>query len=251
MKSPDVADPLWRTWSGNWDLRDAAATRPASDRFIFEHFTVAISPNATRGQLSINNSELAAWSAVLTGVQDLHSTLTDADLSRDPRQRPKLGSTPIPPAGGDGWSSPLGIVVEAINRARTLYPSQTFTNLGNLLVVPELTTNSPFLNLSPVQCQRGITDAAYERIPQQIMSLLRGDDDPRFVIYSYGQSLMPAPGSILTDDPHLQLCTNYAITAESAVRTVVRIVGAPKPGDLSTNVHPKAVIESFNFLPPD
>jgi hypothetical protein len=256
MKSPDVAEPLWQTWSGNWDARDAAGTRPVSDRFLFEHFTVSLGPNATRGQLSINNSELAAWSAVLAGVQDLRSTATDLDLS-NPRQRPRLDSAPILPAGAGGWNSPLGVVVAAINRTRALFPAQTFTNLGNLLAVPELTVISPFLtpnltnNLSDIQRQRGLTDAAYERIPQQIMSLLRGDDDPRFVIYAFGQSLQPAPGSILTDDPYLLLCTNYIITAESATRTVVRIVGAPKPGDLSTNVQPRAVIESFNYLPPD
>ena len=263
LKAPDVApglvNPVWQNWCGNWDARDAVGNRPVSDRFLFEHFTVAITPSATRGQLSINNDELAAWSAVISGVQDLHSAVADSDFE-DQGLLSRLASTAIQPAGGAGWNSPLGIVVDAINRTRTnqaLFPAQTFTNLGNLLIVPELTTSSPFLTpaltttISDIQRQRGLTDAAYERIPQQIMSLLRGDDDPRFVVYAYGQSLMPAPGSIVTDDPYLQLCTNYAITAESAVRTVVRIVGAPKPGDANTNVQPKAVIESFNFLPPD
>ena len=263
LKAPDAApgliNPTWQNWCGNWDARDAVGNRPVSDRFLFEHFTVAPNPNATRGQLSMNNNELAAWSAVISGVQNLHSALTDGDF-RDSRLLSRLASTAIPPAGGAGGNSPLGLVVEAINRTRAnkaLFPAQTFTNLGNLLAVPELTTSSPFLTtnltttISDIQHQRGLTDAAYERIPQQIMSLLRGDDDPRFVIYAYGQSLMPAPGSIVTDDPYLQLCTNYSITAESAVRTVVRIIGAPKPGDRSTNVQPKAVIESFNFLPPD
>ena len=263
LKAPDVApslvNPVWQTWCGNWDARDAVGNRPVNDRFLFEHFTVAPNANATRGQLSINSDELAAWSAVLSGVQDLHSALADSDFSIY-RQLSKVASSAISPAGGAGWNSALGTVVGAINRTRadkTLFPALTFTNLGNLLTVPELTTSSPFLTsnltttVSDIQRQRGLTDAAYERIPQQIMSLLRGNDDPRFVIYAYGQSLQPAPGSIVTDDPHLQLCTNYAITAESAVRTVVRIIGAPKPGDLSTNTHPKAVIESFNFLPPD
>ncbi len=34
----------------------------------------------------------------------------------------------------------------------------------------------------------------YEWLPQQMMSLLRVRDAPRYVVYCYGQTLKPAPG---------------------------------------------------------
>jgi hypothetical protein len=88
-----------------------------------------------------------------------------------------------------------------------------------------------------------LSDAVVERIPQQILGLLQGPQKPRFLIYSYGQTLKPAPRSIVTSGAYFGLCTNYQVTAEVATRAVVRIDGAP------TNTH--AVVESFNVLPPD
>jgi hypothetical protein len=118
---------------------------------------------------------------------------------------------------------------------------------------------SPFLNLGDpstmsanaadpsarytYQQKYGINDAAYERIPQQIMGLLQCEAEPRFVIYSYGQALKPADKSIVLSGAYSGLCTNYQITAEVVTRTVVRIAG---PAD-----KPRAVVESFNILAPD
>ena len=92
-----------------------------------------------------------------------------------------------------------------------------------------------------------MNDEVYERIPQQIMGLLRTGDQPRFLIYSYGQTLKPAAKSVIPNsifgNQFVGLCTNYQITAEVATRAVVRIDGAPK--------NPHMVVESFNVLPPD
>src|SRR5439155_4438545 len=41
---------------------------PTNDWRILDLFTAALHPNATRGQLSVNQTNLAAWSAVLSGV---------------------------------------------------------------------------------------------------------------------------------------------------------------------------------------
>jgi hypothetical protein len=178
---------------------------------------------------------------------------------------------------------PMARIVEGINNARAntnFFPKKIFTRVGDILSVPELTVGSaylfptnyigtypnghwsgasPFLNLGnpgtinirsttpgdhlTAQQRSLLNDAAYERLPQQILGLIRLDQSPRFVIYSYGQALKPAPHSILTSGPFFGMCTNYQVTAEAATRTVVRIDGAP------TNSH--AVIETFNVLPPD
>jgi hypothetical protein len=88
-----------------------------------------------------------------------------------------------------------------------------------------------------------MNDAAYERIPQQILGLLKCDHTPRFVVYSFGQALRPADHSLVTSGTFTRLCTNYQIMAEAATRAVLRVEGAP------TNSH--IIIESFNVLPPD
>jgi hypothetical protein len=111
--------------------------------------------------------------------------------------------------------------------------------MGDILAAPELTIASPYL----LGGTNIVNDAVVERIPQQIMGLLRGGEKPRFVIYSYGQTLRPAEHSIVPSGQFFGLCTNYQITAEVATRAVVRIDGAPR--------NPHAVVESFNVLPPD
>ena len=90
-----------------------------------------------------------------------------------------------------------------------------------------------------------LNDAVVERIPQQILGLLHGGEQPpRYVIYSYGQALNPAPNSfVMTGGPYFGMCTNYTITAEVATRAVVHIEGAPN--------QPRTVVESYNVLPPD
>ena len=105
--------------------------------------------------------------------------------------------------------------------------------------MPELSTNSPYL----IPGGLGASDAVMERIPQQILGLLRGGEQPRFVVYCYAQSLKPANNSKVTGGPYFNLCTNYQITAESAIRAVVRIDGAPG--------NPRATVESYDVLPPD
>ena len=250
----------WMKWTGNMNDKDAQLTAPVRDRFIFDLFTTAPNDNASRGQLSVNQSGLAAWSAVLSGVVVLTNTAPDSALYTSP---PAFGWTNIAPAGLDPVNSPLWQLVEGpdgINVTRdntNLFPSRVFTHLGDVLAAPALTERSPFLNQSTtLQMQKGISDAVYERIPQQILSLLRGDDKPRFVVYAYGQALKPAEGSILTSGSFFGMCTNYQIMAEVVARAVVRVDGDPDPArwndpDPHRRFPPRVVIESFNFLPPD
>jgi hypothetical protein len=63
-----------------------------------------------------------------------------------------------------------------------------------------------------------MSDAAIERIPQQVLGLLHCEEDPRFVVYSYGQALKPAPQSIQTGGRFMGLVTNYQVTAETVTR---------------------------------
>ena len=246
-------------WSGNRNTNDSFYTRPANDRLLFDLFTTAFNDNATRGQLPVNQTGLAAWSAVFGSLVAITNTSTDTELQSIP---PVVQFSPlvVPPAGvydpvnTNAWPAIVKIV-NGINTTRNntnLFPNKSFEQLGDVLAVPELTAASPLLNTSTdPQKQRGLNDAAYEWLPQQIMSLLR-KGEPRFVVYAYGQSLMPAPESIVGSG----LCTNYQITAEVAARAVVRVEGSPDPKDNNNpdpkrKYPPRLVIESYNLLGPE
>jgi hypothetical protein len=241
----------WQRWAGNWDGDDARRMSPVNDRFLFDVFTTAINDNAARGRLSINQTNLAAWSAVLSGVPILTNALTEADLGMlglsRPIPQPLYGWDVVQPAGA--WEAdlpkpPVLEIVEAIGNTRTNFDKGVFHKLGDILAVPELTERSPFLNReNEAQLLMGINDAAYERIPQQILGLLQHSSTPRFVVYSYGQTLRPADRSVVTTGNHRGLVTNYQVTGEVGTRAVVRIEGAPN--------NPRVIVESFNVLPPD
>lgn len=247
LKDKSAVEAQWRHWSGNPDLVDARYSHPTNDFALLEHFTATYDARTTRGQLSINSDNLAAWSAVLAGVVAMSNSIPDPALLNNPYLTPEFTPVLIPSAGIAGPNSALAYIVNGIHQTRAntnLFPRQVFGQLGDILRVPELTTRSPLIVSNSTQLQRGLTDAAVERIPQQILGLLRGQDDPRFVIFAYGQSLRPASANaFVLGGPLSGLCTNYAITAEAAFRTVVRVEGAP--------LRPRAVVESFNFLAPD
>jgi hypothetical protein len=267
LKAPPATNMVdWQQWTGNryrWNTNGSAAaaaddalfTVPEADRAIFDVFTTALNENASRGQLPINQTNLAAWSAVFSGMVALTNSSTVDELYDDIR---RYDPWIIDPAGVynpfNSNAAPAVVkIIEGINRTRAntnLFKQATFTRLGDILAVPELTTGSPFLNQGAVdewgsggeQLQRGMNDPVMEWLPQQMMSLVRLGE-PRFVVYSYGQGLKPAPNGTLLSGPYVGMVTNYQITAEVVTRSVVRIEGAPN--------NPRAVIESYNVLPPD
>ena len=207
---------------------------------------------------------------------------------------------PINPAGSVGQNSALGRIVTGINQMRESSGSLativgvdgpwtneipatfvnadglegTFEHAGDVLSAPQLAEQSPFLNLYPngaldgAQFTNGISDEMYEWLPQQVMSLLRvsgtTQSPVRYVIYSYGQALKPAPNGIYTGGgQYFGMVTNYQVVAESATRTVLRFDGTrvnnirptndtfsnPILVNLPSITNSQMVIERFNPLP--
>jgi hypothetical protein len=118
--------------------------------------------------------------------------------------------------------------------------------------VPALTEHSPFLNNSNATTQQfDVSDEMYERIPQQVVGLLRVGS-PRYVIYCYGQALRPAQDGTALDSGNFGLVTNYQVVAESAARAVVsvhpQVVYRP-PNQPATNY--TTTVESYTVLPSD
>jgi hypothetical protein len=286
----NIGTNTWMNWTGNFNTNDAVNASPVQDRALFDIFTTALNDNATRGRLPINVAAnpndpaagLAAWSALLSGVTVLHNNLSDAAFLQPPSNgggprggnqasssAPALSYTNlvINPAGLNGTNSPLGQLVVSINSTRAntnLFPQQTFGTkfgVGDVLATPAFTDLSPFLNRDAVQLTNGISDELYEWLPQQTMGLLTVSTTPRYVIYSYGQTLKPAPNGIDVNSttaagtPIFGMVTNYQVVSEIATRAVVRVNTVIVT---DTNVTPNTVttnysttVEQFNVLPPD
>ena len=258
LKSSPIDTATWAQWTGDTQTSfnqyfDAANSAPAQDRLLFDLFTTAFNDNATRGQLSVNVAAndrdpaagLAAWSALFSGVVVPPSGPTNAYSVIQPAG---IYDATLPLTN----QPPLLQIVAGINQTRTntvLFPRQTFAHVGDILAVPQLTEQSPFLNLVNTNYNG---DERYEWLPQQVMSLLRVGT-PRYVIYSYGQTLKPAPnGTYLGGGSYFGMVTNYQIVAETATRAVVRIDSTVTNilGTLSVTNN-RAVIERYNILPPD
>jgi hypothetical protein len=228
--------PTPATWATTH--RGGRASNPTNDWRLADIFTVAQHPNATRGRMSVNQTNVAAWSALLSGI-------------------------PLPMDGGGmvvtnliepALMDPrLDQLVTAINAHRQQLQGEVFSSLAEFLAVPELTVASPYLappgtTFGPQQAPR---DRDFEALPEKILSLVK-PGEPRFEVYAFGQSLKPAPQSILVDRSFPRLCINYEVTGELAARAVMRVdlvpsnLSAPRP-----SVRPQAVIESFNILPAD
>ena len=262
LKSAPVDPKVWQLWSGDGTVFDVGNQRffesqfsePTNDWKLLDVFSTAFNDNATRGQLSINQSNAAAWSAVLSGVITLTNNTSGSGFISPYVIDPVLNSAAI------------SNIVTAINDVRrTNFAGGVFEHLGDILSVPELTTNSPFLNVTNSQSagivNATVSDEAYERIPQQILSLLRVGQ-PRYVIYAYGQSVKPADHSIVqSSGPYFGMCTNYQITGEVVTRTVLRVENYPVPYQPSLAQptaapanwmpQPRVIVESFNVLPPE
>lgn len=265
MKPANITPDLWRTWNndkefitnGNVVTIDAALSHPTEDYGLFDLFTTSINNNASRSRLDVNQTNLAAWSAILSGVNILTNGVNG------------VGPAVIAPAGVyDATNlSPLAYIVNGINSTRantdtnsTIFLNHTFQHLGDVFATPQLTVASPYLNTNYLSQYGagGISDEVMERIPQQVASLLTLNQTPRFVIYSFGQTLHPADHSLVMGGQFNGLCTNYQITAESATRAVVRVEGTPDPqyvngrtDSLGRSYPPHIVVEQFNVLGPD
>jgi hypothetical protein len=262
----------WSNWTGDNNIVDLAHSVPVQDRLLFDLFTTRPNDNAALGTLSVNQTNLAAWSAVFSGMVAL-TNVTSYPNSAFPAGVKLTSSNSwviIPPAGVNGYNSAFGTLVTNINFAR--YGTNLtygFTNAdgvvgsyehaGDILANPVLTEHSPFLNLGNASLQNqqanllkfGISDAAYEWLPQQMMGLVRETRDPRYVIYCYGQALRPAPNGLVTSASNFGLVTNYQVVAESVVRAVVSVHAQVNMSGSYPVTNYTTRVESYNVLPPE
>jgi hypothetical protein len=160
---------LWVNWTGNQNSLDATNTAPRGDWHVASLLAGLFNTNDFRSLLSVNNPDPDAWQGLLDGLTALTNNLADVQLQ-----------SLIPPQFGviviSSNSTQASVIANAIESARAGQPNQFFNQVGDVLGVPQLNVNSPFLNWNDsVQLRWGISDEAYEIIPSQLLSLLRAD----------------------------------------------------------------------------
>jgi hypothetical protein len=239
LKSGMETLPNWLEYAGQ--SPGNAYNHPTNDWRLLDGFTSALTENATRGLLGVNQTNAAAWAAVFGGVRVRTNTVS----SLNPAQTASYDRLYIQP---ETWQ--FQRLLEGIHTNRLTRPGLSYRYLGEILSAPVLTDASPFLNLAGLGSgQARINDAVYEAIPQQVLGLLKSDD-PFFVVYSYGQALRPADRSlVLRQGAYFNLCTNYQVTSEVLTKATFRI--DRRLALDGTNVLYNAVIDSFNVLPVD
>lgn len=279
LKSEKPGDRNWLIHSGQIrGGRDGISFSPTNDWRLVDVLTTTINPSAVRGRLSINQTNVAAWSAALSGVLG-SQVIKDAASLREFQAR----DLAVEPASVSA-DREVEKIVEAINIIRNQRANREFTKLSDILSVPELNAASPLirnpqteaLGFGPArdrqpQVETMIYDSDYERIYEQILGLLKVGE-PRFVIYAWGQSLKPArlgvqyngnnidlnqPLSGPSIDPDTKLVNNYQVTGEVATRAVVRAVFPERESNNPADAgyfrpdyrRPRLVVESFNIIP--
>jgi len=253
-----TADPLtWEGWAGN------RRTSPTNDWKILDLFTTAFNENAARGQLGVNQTNVAAWSALLASVPLLRNDGSDGPETMEPfflepgsPEMQEMFTGRFDQTVSEGTNTfyfslpgiqslfvpPVVTIGNGIREVRTFSPDAEsalesvgpLQSLGEVLRAPMLSDRAPFLRVPGPRMadswsrNRSITDEVLERLPQQVLSLLR-TDEPRFVIYAYGQTLKPAPNAVnLRPGPLYGITTNYTITGEYVTKTTLRLDGDPR-----------------------
>ncbi len=219
----------WGGWAGD------RYTHPTNDWKLMDLFTASLNDNSARGQVGVNQTGEAAWAAVVSGLPLLENTSTaDPDLVQPLFLRPDSPRIAELVSGyKDSRNNRIPGISQmqaATNQAGVLLnPDGAFQNLGAVLQVPTLSDRAPFLKTDLDWSRiRNVGDEVLERLPQQAMSLLRADE-PRYVVYAYGQNLKPAQNAInLRPGPLYGISTNYTITGEFVTKTVFRIDGDPR-----------------------
>jgi len=128
-----------------------------------------LNTNSPHQLLSVNTTDTNAWLATIDGLTVLTNISSDLDLLGG--TFPQFDTLLI-----TSDSTAAQSLVQSIEATRALQSSGVFRSLGDLFATPELSLDSPWLDQSSdLKRIRGITDAAYEILPSQLLSRVRAD----------------------------------------------------------------------------
>lgn len=178
----------WQLWTGDINPTDAASMAPIEDWHIASLLASLFNTNNYASLFSVNDPNPSDWENLLNGMTVLTNTTLDQLLEFRPD--PQFAMLTI-----SSGSSQAATIANNIEAARAALPCQLFMNLGDILSVSQLSDNSPYLNVDPIQVQHGINDEAYEAIPDQLLPLLRVDSIGA-VLNANGQMVIQFTGDV-------------------------------------------------------
>ena len=153
---------------------DAANSAPARDWKLVSLLAVMLNTNDLRHQLSVNDPDPGAWAVQFDGVVALTNL---GFLVVSNTVEPQFSPTII-----SANSQEVSLIANAIQTTKAGLPNATFHGIGDILATPQLTLQSPFIQLTNLLQQRyGINDQAYEAIPSQLLPRLRADSIGKLV----------------------------------------------------------------------
>ena len=160
----------WSIWSGFTNLVEAQFGSPIGDGYLDGLLCAILNTNPATAYFNVNTTNSAAWTVPFDGlfvVTNIASAVTFTELSSN--------------------SPSVAALANAILSTQASMPGRLFTDVSDVLTTPALSTQSPFLNWSdPVQQRTGITDAAYEALPAQLLGQL-GLASLGTVVFANGQ----------------------------------------------------------------
>ena len=178
-------------------------TQPQWDHSLVNEFSVwPEGAPQMGGLLSVNQKNEPAWSAALSGIEW------------------ENGKYVAP--GSEMRTIINGNIADDIEGINSIRGPGPWDRISTILEAPSLTTQSPYLESIPIANR---TEAHYEAIPRQLLSLLRVEKDHYFIAYVYSQVLRPAAaqGSIIRKGTNKGLCINYQVVGEAGARTEFRV----------------------------
>jgi hypothetical protein len=159
LKASDILNNgginTWINWTGDLDTNDAAAMAPVQDRHLASLLASLFNTNNLASLFSVNNPAPNAWQGLLdglTGSMNIPAQFDSVLISSN--------------------SSQASAIANAIESERVSKPGQFFSDVGDILATPQLVEQSPFLAGASSNI---VSDADYEIIPSQLLSLLRAD----------------------------------------------------------------------------
>ncbi len=161
----NVGTNTWMIWTGVNNLNDLALTAPVNDWRLVSLLNDWFNTNDPTQLTSVSDLDLDHLRATLQGI----NVLTNTSLYPDAWTLPEFAALSLSSNSPQAW-----VVASAIRNAQTNQLNQGFRSTGDWLALPELTEASPWLNQSDVSQQwYGISEAAYEAIPSQLLSRIR------------------------------------------------------------------------------
>jgi hypothetical protein len=158
LKATNVDLPTWTNWTGITDATEAQLTLPTNDWHVVSLINSMLNTNNPHHLFSLDQPSADAWRGILDGLSVLTNT--------GPSQFDTLVMSSNSPQAA--------VIATALDAARSSQPDHYFHDVGDIVATPELTLASPWLNSSG-GANSGITDEAYEKIPAQLLALLRPD----------------------------------------------------------------------------